>query len=246
MWQRVWASASEKDLWLGAAIGAVLASGTVALVGAGSLVAIRLGLTEHLTDPNLFFFALFTEENGLSWVGIVVLVLGCVMSMAAVDSFELGIQGILSTMFLRGRGLAWTRCLMLAVNVPLIAWASLGHAGSALDLFLVESMVTMCCALPVVFAIVPLQGAWRAAYTEMAALSGIAGGALCISLYGCWRTGWSWEGLRVAWYSNNYAWDYFLVATAAPGLISLAWAGVQAAVNRIAISAAPSAAGNAV
>merc|ERR1712048_806842 len=126
------------------------------------------------------------------------------MSMAAVDSFELGIQGILSTMFLQGRSLAWTRCVMVLVNVPLIVLASLGLVGSALNLFLVEAMITCCCTFPVIFAILPLQGAWRAAYTETAALSGIVGGVLCLSLYGCWRTGWRFEGLWVAWYGNNY------------------------------------------
>merc|ERR1712048_1375905 len=98
-------------------------------------------------------------------------------------------------------------------------------------------MITCCCTFPVIFAILPLQGAWRTAYTETAALSGIVGGVLCLSLYGCWRTGWRFEGLWVAWYGNNYAWDYFLIATVVPAVVAVVWAGAQAAANKTKISA---------
>jgi len=227
-WQRIWASVSERDLWLGAGIGAFLAMASVALFGLGGLIAIRAGYADSHTAPNMFFFSLFAgSELNRSWEGVVVLLAACVMSMGAVDGFMIGIQGTLSSTFCKGRSLFWTRAMMVIVNIPWIVIASLGLADSALDLFNFEAMVTCSCAAPVIFAMLPIQGRWKSSYTEAAALAGIFCGVLCLSVYGVARAGWKLEGLGTAWTDNNFEYDYFLVAAGVPALVSLSWAGVN-------------------
>jgi len=232
-WQRVWASASERDLRLGAIIGATLAGASVALFGLGGLIAIRAGYADSKTSSNMFFFSLFTgSSHRISWEGVVVLLAACTMSMAAVDSFMIGIQGTLSSTFCKGHGLVLTRTTMVLVNLPLILIASLGLADSALDLFNLEGMVTVTCAAPVVLAMLPFEGRWQTCYTETAALAGILGGALSLSVYGIARADWTIEGLTIAWAQNDFGYDYYLVAAGVPALVSLCWAGVNAMLQR--------------
>jgi Na+/proline symporter len=110
MWQKVWASESERTVKRGAWLGVVLILGVVFFSGYCGLLAQWAGLITYpssysydpdnpveATNANLYLFQVLGGGKSLppstlfNWIGVLVVILACVMCMGAVDSLQNGI-----------------------------------------------------------------------------------------------------------------------------------------------------------
>lgn len=96
--------------------------------------------------------ALATINTINKWIGVVVIVLAVCMNMSAVDSLQNGLTAAISSHFLKGRPVAWTKVAVVLINVPLIVLGALPKSVvdlKVLDLFLLANMLCCTSAIPV-------------------------------------------------------------------------------------------------
>ncbi|KNC82499.1 hypothetical protein SARC_05225, partial [Sphaeroforma arctica JP610] len=152
MWQRVWASENKASLMFGASVASVAVGCVTFLFGFGGWLAAWAGYITMETNPNLYWFTLFTGGTSTTlnnWAGLVTLIAAAIMSESAVDSFQNGLTSVVVSTFLNGKDIKYARILVLVLNIPLIVLACLEIADQVLALFLVGNMITSCCAVPV-------------------------------------------------------------------------------------------------
>jgi len=214
VWQRVWAAEDDKTLRRAACVGALAVSVVVFFFGFVGFLAVWAGRAGEGTDPNLYFFSLFSKgsEARLDSVpGLMALLCATLMSEGAVDSLQNGITATLSSTLLKRKPLCATRLLVLMVNVPLAVLGATPLVSNVLNLFLLANMSTVACTPPLCLALLRSPRA-RELVTEAAVLCGCLGGVLGVSAYGVARAGNVREGLLLAWMTNNYGFDYILAA----------------------------------
>lgn len=160
MWQRAWASTDKKSLVRGSILGCVGIVLVVFFVGFCGILAAWAGLILPTTNFNLYFFATLgalDENNNISkWIGVVVMLLAVAMNMSAVDSLQNGLAAGISSHFLKGRPVAWTRLAVLVINIPLVVLGARpnGLDLKVLELFLLANMICCTSAIPVLAGLV--------------------------------------------------------------------------------------------
>lgn len=174
-----------------------------------------------------------------SGIGVIAVLLTVIMNQSVIDSLQTGLCAAISTNFLRGQHALFSRIVVLLINVPLIVVSLQGYP--VLNLFLVANMLCICCFLPVLLGLWdgPLG---RRVMTQGAMISGCVVAMLALMAYGIgdswdvdqatWETWAAYllipslppcqdyatvnckfaNGVWVAWYANQYAWRYFIVA----------------------------------
>jgi len=228
LWQRVWAAEDEKALRK-ASIGASLfVTLVVFFFGFVGFLALWSKKATDTTPPNLYFFVLFSEsgEGTLdSIAGLLALSCAAMMSEGAVDSLQNGITATLSSTLLKNKPLLWTRLLVLVVNVPLAILGSTKLVDNILKLFLLSNMITTICFPPLLAAVFPYPGV-RQNVTEESVLFGCLGGLLLTCAFGTLRAGSISGGIELTFMSNDYGWDYFVVALVSSTACTICGAGV--------------------
>lgn len=76
------------------------------------------------------------------------------MSESAIDSAQNGINATLSSTFLKGKSVNWSRAFVILVNIVLLIIAATEFATSVLSLFLVGNMLCTATAMPVVSGLI--------------------------------------------------------------------------------------------
>ncbi|CAE8683434.1 unnamed protein product, partial [Polarella glacialis] len=215
VWQRVWASDSSKSLYQASCIGAAAVSLVTFFFGFTGFLALWAGRASlESTNPNLFFFAFFSSSPDAhldSIPGLLALLCAALMSEGAADSLQNGITATLSSTLLAGRSLWATRMLVLVVNLPLAFIGASPVVSSVLQLFLLANLACVCCALPLMAALLRSRRL-RQLVTEGAVLAGCFGGWIGLTGYGWLREGDLAAGAHMAWLGNDYSYDYFLAA----------------------------------
>ncbi|KAL4441843.1 hypothetical protein ABPG77_003759 [Micractinium sp. CCAP 211/92] len=164
MWQRAWASADKRALVRGSILGCTGIVLVVFFVGLCGILAAWAGLITDSTDTNLYFLAALGAvgaDNHISkWIGVVVMLLAVGMNMSAIDSLQNGLGAAISSHFLKGRPVMWTRAAVLLINVPLIVLGARpgGLDLKVLDLFLIANMICCTSAIPVLSGVLDSCG----------------------------------------------------------------------------------------
>ncbi|KAF6255134.1 hypothetical protein COO60DRAFT_1536931 [Scenedesmus sp. NREL 46B-D3] len=214
VWQRVWASATPRALYGGAAVGFFGITCVVFLSGFGGWLAFVWGYAsfEDETNPNTYLMQLLGRAPADvparvdSWVGVFVVLLAVVMNEGALVFPQPDAH--VSAFVLAALALTSCRVAVVVLNVPLLIIGTRGFA--VLSLFLVGNLVTCCAIIPLVSGLVPRL---RGFVTETAFVFGVVGGILGVTasgIYVSWMPGDTAgsfsAGANWAWYGNNYDW----------------------------------------
>ncbi|WIA37348.1 hypothetical protein OEZ86_014277 [Tetradesmus obliquus] len=242
VWQRVWASATPRALYGGAAVGFVSITLIVFLSGFGGWLAFVWGYAsfEAGTNPNTYLMQLLNRAPAdvparvNSWVGVFVVLLAIVMNEGAVDSLQNGLAASISSHFLKNLPLKWTRVAVIVLNVPLVIIGTRGFP--VLSLFLVGNLLTCCAIIPLVSGLIPRL---RSFITETAFVLGVTGGIFGVTASGVYV---SWipgdvagsfaAGANWGWYGNNYDWQPFVAALVCSTAITYGWSLLAWAMRR--------------
>lgn len=244
IWQRVWASESKNSLIFGSCIACIGVSAMTLTFGLGGWLMNLAGLVTPNTNPNLYWFLLFSSpdrdrqqqqqmppsENVLvlnNWAGLLTMTATCIMSCSAVDSFQNGLTATISSALFRGKSLMYTRVTVFIINVPLMAIACLNVADSVLNLLMFINLVCTCAAIPICAGVIKNRRIARF-IGQFSVCSSILLAMLSLSAYGIIREhGHVWDGLKLAWYSNGYGWEYFIIPVVASALGLIIFGGAE-------------------
>lgn len=170
IWQRAWASSSNRALRVGAALGCTGVTVIVFLSGFAGVLAVWGGVFGYVSpdffstsaNSNLYFFQVINggapSEHISNWAGVLILILAALMNESAVDSFQNGFAAALSSSvpsavaFFKGQkefqlSILWTRVGVVFINVLLVVLGTQGY--NVLQLFLLANMLCSTSALPV-------------------------------------------------------------------------------------------------
>ncbi|KAK9811347.1 hypothetical protein WJX72_002216 [[Myrmecia] bisecta] len=176
MWQRCWASKTDRKLIIGATGGFFVTTVVVFLYGFGGFLAAWSGLfvpVDANDYGNTILFSLLDGVKGgrVDWVICIVAVLAATMSLAAVDSLQNAIVDNISGVLLRRYSVWWSRALVVILNIPPIIVSLQSY--NIISLFLIANLVTTTSTLPLLAGL--LRGYWaRRIVTSFSMLSGCA------------------------------------------------------------------------
>lgn len=140
-WIRTFASKTDKDLWIGVSIAAVVTLVILTLVGSTGLIAAWSGAWpgDPAQDGSIAFFLLL--ENLPAWVVGIVLVMTVSLSCAAFDSFQSAMVSTASNDLFRNKiNIWWIRAAVVALIVPTIVLAL--KSPSVLNIYLISDLVS--------------------------------------------------------------------------------------------------------
>ncbi|KAI5814957.1 hypothetical protein BZA77DRAFT_90375 [Pyronema omphalodes] len=145
-WMRAFASKSDKDLWLGCSLAAIVVFIILLLVGSTGLIAVWSGVFDPASGEYgglAFFMLLKTLPN---WVIGFILIMVVVLSCAVFDSLQSAMVSTLSNDVFRNKlPLLGIRAVVWALIVPIVIIAI--RAPSILQIFLITN-VFASAALP--------------------------------------------------------------------------------------------------
>lgn len=219
MWQRVWASKSDKALYWGSGLACCMIIIVVFFFGLCGWLAAWAGLITENTNPNLYFLqalkgAVNSDGQMGNWIGLVTLLCAVVMNESAVDSMQTGLVGNISSHLLRGYPLIVTRLCVVVINIPLIYLGTRRY--SVLQLFLLANMLCSTAGMPVLIGLIdplhPYVGGGSFIFSCVTTI-------ILTSIFGCadhWDSTLSSsqnvsDGMHFTWMGNNYNWKYLLV-----------------------------------
>lgn len=222
MWQRCWASASEKSLRRGSILGCILTVLLTFLAAFAGWIAAWSG--RYAVNANLQLFEAFPDQTDsgspyvASWISVVTIICAGVMSQGAVDSLQNGLTCTITSYFLPHRPVRYARMVVVLINAVLLVVAVLSDA-KVLQLFLVANVLACCVALPFLSGLLHCTRVHRFISGDTMVLASLTA-ILATSAFGIilrwndWPPGSNrfYEGLRWSWYTNGYDWKVFLVA----------------------------------
>lgn len=213
-WLRTFASKTDRDLWIGVSIAAVVLVCVLTLVGSTGLIAAWSGVWPG--DPpqagSIAFFSLL--ETLPSWVVGIVIVMVVSLSTASFDSLQSAMISTASNDLFRNRLNIWfIRLAVVLVIIPIIVLAL--EAPSILQIYLISDLVSastipvLCLGLSEKFYF------WRGFEVVVGGL----GGLFTVFLFGTVYYGNAREGaelliLQQGLYSGD--WSVFGAFVAAP------------------------------
>lgn len=140
LWIRTFASKTDKDLWIGVSISAVVVTIILALVGSTGLIAVWSGAVTDIEDDGSIAFFLLLDTLP-SWVVGIVLVLVVSLSTSAFDSFQSAMVSTASNDLFRNKLNIWfIRGAVVAVIIPVIVIAL--KAPNVLQIFLISDLLS--------------------------------------------------------------------------------------------------------
>lgn len=222
-WQRAWAAQDESALKFGAVVAAIALFSITFIFGLIGVYGGWTGLTGFASDPNLRVFQALEGEAGQTIVttgwGVLLILLGVIMSQAALDSLQNGIgasvNGVITKQIEKMDSfpvtpLTVSRIATVLVNVPLIIVGVQKY--EILRLFLVSNMVTTSATFPVVLGFIKHPFFSKYHLDIVPPLAFIVS-MLALMGYGTSKVGGDFSaGVQLALWDQLYEWDYFLVA----------------------------------
>ena len=141
-WIRTFASKTDKDLWIGVSIAAVVTLIILTLVGSTGLIATWSGAFDPNNpdqDGSIAFFYLL--EKLPAWTVGIVLVMVVSLSTAAFDSFQSAMVSTASNDLFRNKlNIWWVRIAVVAIIFPVVVLAL--KAPSILQIYLISDLVS--------------------------------------------------------------------------------------------------------
>ena len=214
-WIRTFASKTDKDLWIGVSIAAVVTLIILTLVGATGLIATWSGAFDPSNpdqDGSIAFFYLL--EQLPAWTVGIVLVMVVSLSTAAFDSFQSAMVSTASNDLFRNRlNIWWIRVAVVAIIFPVVVLAL--KAPSILQIYLISDLVSASTIPVLVLGLSDHFYFWRGFEVVVGGLGGI----LTVFIFGTIYFGSALEGaqlilLEQGLYGND--WSAFGAFVAAP------------------------------
>ncbi|KAL7272230.1 hypothetical protein RUND412_004975 [Rhizina undulata] len=229
-WMRGFAARTDKDLWIGVSLAAVLVFVILMLVSSTGFIAAWSGLWSPGEYGGMVFFLLLAQLP--AWVVGFVIVMVVALSCAVFDSLQSAMISTASNDLFRNKlPLIWIRILVALVTIPVIVIAL--HSPGILRIFMISNIFA-CAAIPAI-----LLGLFDILYflNGFDIICAGLGGVLSVWLFGLVFYGGNaaQAGSLIILVDGLYAsdWSVFGVFVAAPvgSLIFLALAvGVRAGV----------------
>ncbi|KAJ3128640.1 hypothetical protein HK098_003847 [Nowakowskiella sp. JEL0407] len=207
-WQRVWASADDKALKIGAYVGALAITISCFLFGFGGFLAIWAGykLSDPLGSTAFFDLLALGQSSAPVWIMVLVCLCTVIMNVSAVDTQQTAITNTLSAFLLSGLPVWVSRIVVVLINVVIVIVAL--QAPNVLSLFLIGNVLSCISALPILF------GLWSRIDTylsQWSALFGIFFAFWAVAIYGTITQGGLGEGLYFVFFVS-YDWPTFVIA----------------------------------
>jgi Na+/proline symporter len=172
-WIRTFASKTDKDLWIGVSIAAVVTLIIVTLVGATGLIATWSGAFDPNNpdqDGSVAFFYLL--EQLPAWTVGIVLVMVVSLSTAAFDSFQSAMVSTFSNDFCRNKlNIWWIRSAVVLIIIPVVVLAL--KAPSILQIYLISDLVSASTIPVLVIGLSDRFYWWRGFDVVVGGLGGI-------------------------------------------------------------------------
>jgi len=214
-WIRTFASRTDKDLWIGVSLAALVTLIILTLVGTTGLIATWSGAFDP-ADPNqdgsvAFFYLL---EQLPAWTVGIVLVMVVSLSTAAFDSLQSAMVSTASNDLFRNKlNIWWIRGAVVAVIFPVVVLAL--KAPSILQIYLISDLVS-AATIPVLVLGLSDKFYWWHGFEVVV---GGLGGMLTVFIFGTIYYGNALEGaqlilLEQGLYGND--WSAFGAFVAAP------------------------------
>jgi Na+/proline symporter len=214
-WIRTFASKTDKDLWIGVSIAAVVTLIILTLVGSTGLIATWSGAF----DPNnpdqegsiAFFYLL---EQLPAWTVGIVLVMVVSLSTAAFDSFQSAMVSTASNDLFRNKlNIWWVRGAVVLVIFPVVVLAL--KAPSILQIYLISDLVSASTIPVLIIGLSDRLYWWRGFEVVVGGLGGI----LTVFIFGTIYFGNALDGAKLilleqGLYGND--WSAFGAFVAAP------------------------------
>lgn len=214
-WIRTFASKTDKDLWIGVSIAAIVTLMILTLVGSTGFIAQWSGAFDP-TNPNqdgsiAFFYLL---EQLPAWTVGIVLVMVVSLSTAAFDSFQSAMVSTASNDLFRNKlNIWWVRAAVVGIIFPVVVLAL--KAPSILQIYLISDLVSASTIPVLVLGLSDRFYWWRGFEVVVGGLGGI----LTVFIFGTIYFGSALEGaqlilLEQGLYGND--WSAFGAFVAAP------------------------------
>ncbi|CZR64112.1 uncharacterized protein PAC_14009 [Phialocephala subalpina] len=214
-WIRTFASKTDKDLWIGVSIAAVVTLIILTLVGATGLIATWSGAFDPNNpdqDGSIAFFYLL--EQLPAWTVGIVLVMVVSLSTAAFDSFQSAMVSTASNDLFRNKlNIWWVRGAVVLIIFPVVAIAL--KAPSILQIYLISDLVSASTIPVLVLGLNDRFYWWRGFEVVVGGLGGI----LTVFIFGTIYFGGALQGAKLilleqGLYGND--WSAFGAFVAAP------------------------------
>ncbi|RDW77402.1 hypothetical protein BP6252_05455 [Coleophoma cylindrospora] len=214
-WIRTFASRSDRDLWIGVSIAAVVTLIILTLVGSTGLIATWSGAFDPNNpdqDGSVAFFYLL--EQLPAWTVGIVLVMVVSLSTAAFDSFQSAMVSTASNDLFRNKiSIWWIRAAVVAIIFPVVVIAL--KAPSVLQIYLISDLVS-ASSIPVLMLGLSDRCYWWRGFEVVV---GGLGGLLTVFIFGTIYFGNALDGAKLmlleqGLYGND--WSAFGAFVAAP------------------------------
>lgn len=214
-WIRTFASKTDRDLWLGVSIAAIVVLIILTLVGVTGLLAVWTGALplDQIEDSGSIAFFLLLEELP-AWVVGFALVMVVSLSTAAFDSLQSAMVSTASNDLFRNKLNIWfIRGTVVAIIVPVVIIAL--KAPSVLQIYLISDLISASTIPVLVIGLSDRCYAWRGFEVVIGGL----GGLVCVFVFGTIYFGNAQDGANLLLLEGGlYAddWSAFGAFVAAP------------------------------
>jgi Na+/proline symporter len=214
-WIRTFASKTDRDLWIGVSIAAVVTLIILTLVGSTGLIATWSGAFDPNNpdqDGSIAFFYLLQQLP--SWTVGIVLVMVVSLSTAAFDSLQSAMVSTASNDIFRNKiSIWWIRAAVVLTIIPTVVLAL--KAPSILQIYLISDLVSAASIPVLVLGLNDRFYWWRGFEVVVGGLGGI----LTVFIFGTIYYGNALEGAKLILLENGLYgndWSAFGAFVAAP------------------------------
>jgi hypothetical protein len=212
-WIRTFSSKTDKDLWIGVSVAAIVVLIILTLVGVTGLLAVWSGaVTDIESDGSVAFFFLLEELP--AWVVGLTLVMVVSLSTAAFDSLQSAMVSTASNDLFRNKLNIWfIRGAVVATIFPIVVLAL--KAPSVLQIYLISDLISASTIPVLVIGLSDRCYAWRGFEVVVGGL----GGLVCVFVFGTIYFGNAKDGANLLLLEGGlYAddWSAFGAFVAAP------------------------------
>lgn len=213
-WIRTFASKTDKDLYIGVSVAAVVVLIIITLVGVTGLIATWSGAWpgNPPQDGSIAFFLLL--EQLPAWVVGVVLVMTVSLSTAAFDSLQSAMVSSASNDLFRNKlNIWWIRAAVVGIIFPVVVLAL--KAPSVLQIYLISDLVSASTIPVLVVGLSDKFYFWRGFEVVVGGL----GGLVTVFIFGTIYYGNAQDGANLLLLENglyNNDWSAFGAFVAAP------------------------------
>ncbi|KAI8618404.1 hypothetical protein BC830DRAFT_1079256 [Chytriomyces sp. MP71] len=237
-WQRVWAAENARVGKIGAWIACAMLTVVTFVLGFGGTMAYWSGRADENSNPNLAFFLGFSDpdqsRSANAAITIFVIMFAVAMNEAAIDTTLNAVTDTITniaTVFNKQFPLWIVRCIVIAVQVPMVVAASYCAANNIniLNIFLFGNQMASILFIPIAAGMIPQLHRVISTFSVLMA-------CLCTLLsvlgFGISQHGTLYDGFVAYFWSAAYQWQPFVLAPSTSVLFLAFWTVLDVGVRK--------------